>query len=151
MTQPITSHEGAKYLRTIYPAGEVEVDPKRESIGLQIDVYSVLEAFNVTCPAAAHCIKKLLCAGERGKGDRLTDLIGAEAALSRAIELEKGRQRIPVKEEITNKGITIRDCASEDVEAIGSAWDELIKGNIEANRRREIMETADERCEKTGE
>lgn len=32
----------------------------------QIDVYRVLELFNVTDPAVAHAIKKLLCAGQRG-------------------------------------------------------------------------------------
>ena len=47
----------------------------------------------LTCPAVAHCVKKLLCAGRRGKGSVLDDLIGAEAALSRAVELEKQRNR----------------------------------------------------------
>lgn len=39
-----------------------------ESIGgnIQVDVYSVLEAFRVECPARQHAIKKLLCASRTG-------------------------------------------------------------------------------------
>ena len=77
-------HEGNKYLRRI----ESAVVPG-ESVG--VDVYSVLEAFAVTCPARQHAIKKLLCAGLRGKGNQLDDLIGAVAAIGRAIELERAR------------------------------------------------------------
>ena len=54
------------------------------------DVYDVLTAFNVTCPAVAHAVKKLLCAGQRGHKDRATALAEAQAALSRAAELERG-------------------------------------------------------------
>ena len=145
MTKTISEHEGKKYLRTIYPAGGVEVDPKRVSIGLQIDVYCVLDAFNVTCQATGHAIKKLLCAGERGKGDRLADLIGAEAALSRAIELEKGRQRIPVKEEMTDTEKRTLDELERFLNCpkvkTTEPWEELVRGNIEACRRREVMES----------
>lgn len=52
------------------------------------DVYSVLKAFRVTCPARQHAIKKLLCAGLRGKGDTLQDLQEAAMAVDRAIELQ---------------------------------------------------------------
>lgn len=86
MTKPIYDHEGKKYLRRICGAG---VDKGT----IEVDVYCVLEAFGVTCPATQHTLKKLLCAGQRSKGNRLADLIGAEAAISRAIELEKIRQR----------------------------------------------------------
>lgn len=79
MPQKIQDHEGKKYLRKIRSAVNGQE--------IEIDVYSVLVAFEVTCPALAHCIKKLLTAGKRGKGTAYQDLIGAEAALSRAIEL----------------------------------------------------------------
>jgi hypothetical protein len=39
-----------------------------------IDVYDVLKAFNVTCPALQHLIKKALNAGNRGHKDLETDL-----------------------------------------------------------------------------
>lgn len=52
-----------------------------------VDVYAVLVAFNVTCPARAHAIKKLLCAGQRGKGSTKQDLREASQAVFRAIEL----------------------------------------------------------------
>ncbi len=83
--RPITSHGGNKYVRLIYglagTPGEGEY--------LHVDVYKVLVAFGVTCPAVAHCVKKLLCAGLRDKGDRLDDLKGAMDALFRAIEDEE--------------------------------------------------------------
>jgi hypothetical protein len=80
----VTEHEGKKYLRTIQDA----VDPESEIL---VDVYSVLEAFKVTCPAIQHAVKKLLCAGIRGKGDVEADLVGAIAAVNRAIQLHRNR------------------------------------------------------------
>lgn len=73
---------GSKYLRDIIltPDGKV-------------DVYAVLIAFLVTCPARAHAIKKLLCSGIRGKGDVIQDLTEARDAITRAIELETKRKR----------------------------------------------------------
>ena len=52
-----------------------------------IDVYSVLLAFDVRCPATQHAIKKLLMAGQRGHKDAKTDLEEAKHAIDRAIEL----------------------------------------------------------------
>lgn len=54
-----------------------------------IDVYDVLKAFGVVCPATQHAIKKLLMAGERGHKDKLTDLSEASDAITRAIELAR--------------------------------------------------------------
>lgn len=88
MRKSIEQHEGKKYLRTITPAGNTSQS------AIEIDVYSVLEAFQVTCPATAHCIKKLLAAGQRGKGTRKDDLVGAMAALNRAIDLEERTHNI---------------------------------------------------------
>lgn len=65
--------------------------PIRPSTGgekpIVVDVYAVLVAFSVTCPARQHAIKKLLCAGLRGKADEVTDLKEAEVALRRAIQM----------------------------------------------------------------
>ncbi len=101
MSKPIHTHEGAKYLREIH--GPYSTPGDKQAI--QVDVYAVLEAFGVTCPARAHCIKKLLCCGNRGNGSELDDLIGAEAALSRAVELQKQRESwdgeaIPTEKEL---------------------------------------------------
>lgn len=79
MVTPIKDHEGKKYLRSIVAADSDQT--------INVDVYSVLKAFNVTCPATAHAIKKLLCCGQRGKGDKRADLIGVLAAVNRAVEL----------------------------------------------------------------
>lgn len=57
----------------------------------KVDVYDVLNAYTVTCPAIAHAVKKLLMPGLRGDKDRLQDLTEAKQALERAIELEQER------------------------------------------------------------
>lgn len=81
----ITEHDGAKYLRTIY-------SPPGTNGGVaRVDVYEVIYAFNVRCPARQQAIKKLLTAGERGKGDTMKDLIGARECIHRAIELQQRR------------------------------------------------------------
>lgn len=67
-----------------------------------VDVYSVLVAFNVTCPARAHAIKKLLCAGIRGKGDSLQDLQETKVAVERAIQLEHDRIKAQERETKSN-------------------------------------------------
>ncbi len=84
-TTDIKNHEGKKYLRTIHSA-VANSDGNHDSI--EIDVYCVIEAFDRACPAVQHALKKLLCTGLRGKGDGLADLIGARAAIDRAIELQ---------------------------------------------------------------
>lgn len=76
-----------KYRKRIYPISNDESS-------CHIDVYSVLEAFEVKCPARQHALKKILCAGQRQKGDVLQDIREAIEALQRALELEQQRQNI---------------------------------------------------------
>lgn len=64
---------GSKYLR-----------PMRCLVEGKADVYAVLDAFSVTCPARQHAVKKLLCSGIRGKGDVVQDLAEAMDAVERA-------------------------------------------------------------------
>lgn len=90
----ITGHEGRKYMKEITSCLVLQGQPTSITEGkMYVDVYAVLEAFKVTCPARQHAIKKLLCAGERqGHRTALGDLESAMAALFRAIDLERGRQ-----------------------------------------------------------
>ena len=81
-TKQSVMHSGSKYLRTVQLLD-----------GDLIDVYCVIEAFHVTCPARQHAIKKLLCSGLQGKGDALLDLAECADAISRAIQLEENRSR----------------------------------------------------------
>jgi len=74
--KPLRTRKQNKYSRNIY--------------GVDIDVYDVLDAWEVTCPAIQHAIKKLLMPGQRGSKDKLQDLKEAEQAIKRAIELEEG-------------------------------------------------------------
>lgn len=59
--------------------------------GVDIDVYDVLRAWDVTCPAIQHAVKKLLAPGQRGHKDRITDLREALASVQRGIEMEEGQ------------------------------------------------------------
>jgi len=59
--------------------------------GETMDVYDVLEAFKVTCPALQHLIKKGLCAGLRGHKDIMEDLRDIENSAASAVRLELRR------------------------------------------------------------
>jgi len=87
MELKMKAHEGRKYLRQI-------CEPAPSNDTCFVDVYAVLEAFDVRCPACQHAIKKLLCAGLQWKRRSvLQDLRGALAAVSRAVEMEMCRLR----------------------------------------------------------
>lgn len=83
---PGFNKSGSKYLRHIITTPD----------GLA-DVYAVLDAFDVRCPARQHAIKKLLCSGLRGKGSALQDLTEAGDAITRAIDLQTVREN-PTRE-----------------------------------------------------
>lgn len=59
--------------------------------GITIDVYDVLKAFNVTCPALQHLIKKALAVGQRGHKDASEDLKDILVSAKRAIELSENK------------------------------------------------------------
>lgn len=54
-----------------------------------VDVYRILQLFQVTDPALQHAIKKLLVCGGRGAKDQETDLNEAIASITRALEMRK--------------------------------------------------------------
>jgi len=51
------------------------------------DVYRVLKAFGVVCPAVQHAVKKLLMPGQRGAKSEVQDLEEALVSVSRAIDM----------------------------------------------------------------
>ncbi len=69
-----------KYNRTITNA---------EGEAIVVDVYDVLKAFSVTCPALQHLAKKALCCGLRGHKNLETDLQDIIDSSVRAKELNK--------------------------------------------------------------
>ena len=60
---------------------------KRNIKGIELDVYDVLLAWNVTNPALQHLIKKALQAGNRGHKDLATDMQDIIDSAIRAKEL----------------------------------------------------------------
>lgn len=73
-------HTGNKYLRPLRST--------RPDAPGHVDVYDVIVAFKVEGPGAQHAVKKLLCAGLRGKGSRRQDLEEAIDSIKRQIELD---------------------------------------------------------------
>jgi len=63
--------------------------------GVWVDVYEVLNAFNVDCPAMAHAIKKCLAPGQRGAKSAKQDKKEAIASIERSIDM--GRNAILMK------------------------------------------------------
>lgn len=61
---------------------------------ITVDVYDVLKAFDVKCPALQHLAKKALCAGLRGHKSLETDLNDILASAGRAVELNANQQSI---------------------------------------------------------
>ena len=53
-----------------------------------IDVYRVIELFDVKDHAIGHAIKKLLCSGERGARDKTQDVQEAISSLLRYLEMQ---------------------------------------------------------------
>ena len=53
-----------------------------------IDVYRVLDLFNVTNPCVQHAVKKLLCSGQRGVKDTRQDVQEAITSLVRYLEMQ---------------------------------------------------------------
>lgn len=85
-----------KYHRKItYTLERGAVIQTGDRVTITVDVYDVLKAFEVKCPAIQHAIKKLLCAGIRGHKGRRQDLAEARASIGRAIELEVSDGRKP--------------------------------------------------------
>lgn len=109
--KPQFNASGSKYLRDI-----------RCLVGGKADVYAVLDAFNVTCPARQHAIKKLLCSGIRGKGDVMQDLQEARDAIDRAIQMEAGRE----------SDNTINDAIKQFFETVGVYAAELREAQDQA-------------------
>ncbi len=70
-----------KYLRKIYSATTV-------GASIEADVYEVLAAFGVVCPARQHAIKKLLLAGYRSTKSQSDDLREAAQAIERARQMQ---------------------------------------------------------------
>ena len=57
--------------------------------GVFVDVYDVLQAFNVTNPALQHLVKKALAVGQRGHKDAAEDLQDIVDSARRAQELNR--------------------------------------------------------------
>jgi hypothetical protein len=74
---------GSKYHRTITQT----LPGDTHGCSVTVDVYDVLQAFGVDCPALQHAIKKLLCPGLRGAKSAKQDIEEAANSCRRAIEL----------------------------------------------------------------
>lgn len=77
-------------------SAEVETKYDRTIIGkcgnkAVVDVYRVLDAFEVHNPMLSHLAKKALCAGLRGHKGYMEDLLDIQKSINEAIKLEEQR------------------------------------------------------------
>lgn len=87
----------SKYTRRIYPKDNtVHVDETGHTY-VEVDVYDVLDAFEVTNPATAHSVKKQLCPGIRGEKDIVQDLEESVLSTNRALDIERRKSAQPIK------------------------------------------------------
>lgn len=75
--------KGAKY--------KVDIRNRESGVEIAVDIYDVLEAWDITCPSMAHAIKKLLMAGKRGSKDFNTDCNEAMNSVSESMKLQQWR------------------------------------------------------------
>lgn len=54
-----------------------------------IDIYRVIDLYEVTNPALQHAVKKVLCAGDRGAKGWAKDIQEAIDSLQRALDMAK--------------------------------------------------------------
>lgn len=64
----------------------------RNNESIVVDVYDLIDALGMTCPALQHLFKKLCFTGNRGMKTIEQDLMGINSASIRAIELHKMRE-----------------------------------------------------------
>jgi hypothetical protein len=86
------SRDGDKYNRKVTAMTTDEDPSERTLVEVTIDVYDVLEAFNVTCPALQHLIKKSLCVGLRGHKSPERDLKDIIESSERALKMGAARK-----------------------------------------------------------
>ena len=102
-----------------------------------IDVYRVLELFNVTNPSIAHAVKKLLVAGNRGHKDLEKDVQEAIDSLLRWQEMRKedARDIFNVKEESSgmDKQIESSDIRNRIMNEIIKQFDDNVIFNGESD------------------
>ncbi len=52
-----------------------------------IDIYRIIDLYQVNHPCLQHALKKIICAGERGSKDYETDVREAIRSLERALQM----------------------------------------------------------------
>jgi hypothetical protein len=83
-------HYNAPESSTIDERAEPKSKYHRIIKGVEIDLYDVLKAYGVTCPALAHAIKKAMLPGARHAKSFEQDIDEAITSLERAKELAAG-------------------------------------------------------------
>tara|TARA_R110000744_G_scaffold85683_16_gene167457 strand:+ start:3634 stop:3882 length:249 start_codon:yes stop_codon:yes gene_type:complete len=71
-----------KKIKTVY-------GPDGEAIDVYVDIYDVLNAWDIRCPGMQQAVKKSLMAGHRGVKSADQDKDEAILAIKRSIKLEK--------------------------------------------------------------
>jgi hypothetical protein len=126
---------GNKYDRKVWD--------KYEDKSATIDVYRVLEAFDVRCPATADAIKKLLCLGrngsaEKGHNDEERDLAEAAQSIEEARAMVKqkrraGRTQPEAAPEPQVQPLPHKFAIGDEVVCLNTGWYSLVE-NLQMNQ-----------------
>jgi len=110
--------------------------------GDKIDIYAVLKAFDVHCPARQHGVKKLCFAGKRSKGTEREDLMEALQSNIRAIELLDGEPFSFDEKPIRFGGVEVKADPSERGNPFhGYEWSE----KLESETHKEVKDIVGEK------
>lgn len=139
----IDKHSGSKYMRQIRSCL-----PTQDAT-LTVDVYCVIKAFGITCPAQQHALKKILCPGDRGKGSVVKDLTECIDALHRAIELAQQDVQQPHTPNAVQAELKDMEAKRKWFELCGvtprakSGWNDATANQLEAEMQRSVQKTVD--------
>lgn len=91
------STDGEKYLKEVFPSITTYLNENAingvDRIECKIDVYDVIDAFNVTDGALQHALKKILALGNRGHKDEAQDRKDILESVVRSNEIFNRKQK----------------------------------------------------------
>lgn len=98
----------------------------KKSPTLYIDVYRILDLYEVSDPCIQHAIKKLLAAGKRGAKDSGKDVTEAIVSLERWHEMREEELRAAEEKKYSN--LTVKSDYNYSVEPYKSMIDDVEAG-----------------------
>lgn len=97
----------------------------------QVDVYRILELFEVTCPVAQHIVKKALAAGKRGAKSPARDMQDIADSANRWLAMREEDAKVPTDAADGAKSVTGVEMEMKLKQA-RKVWDDAYKEALNA-------------------